>query len=72
MTQLLEQAITKVRELSESEQDTIAALMLEEIADEQRWDDAFARSRDQLARLAEKVRSDIRMGKVKDVGIDEL
>lgn len=72
MTQLLEQAILKARELSESEQDTIAALMLDEIADEQRWDEAFARSRDQLARLAEKVRSDIRMGKVKDVGIDEL
>lgn len=72
MTQLLEQAIEAVRTLPSSEQDAIAALILEEIADERRWDEAFARSQPQLARLAEKVRADIRAGRVKDVGMDEL
>lgn len=72
MTQLLEQALEAVRNLPSNEQDAIAAIILEEIADERRWDDAFARSQPQLARLAEKVRADIRAGRVKDVGIDEL
>ena len=72
MTQLLEQAFAKVQKLPASEQDAIAAVILEELADEQRWDNAFARSQDQLARLAEKVREDIRAGRVNDIGMDEL
>ena len=72
MTRLLEQAIEALRILPSSEQDAIAAIILEEIADERRWDEAFARSQPQLARLAEKVRADIRAGRVKDVGMDEL
>lgn len=66
MTQLLEQAWEAVRELPASEQDAIAALILAEIADERRWEDAFARSQAQLARLAEQVRADIRTGRVKN------
>ena len=72
MTQLLEQAINQVKKLPTSEQDAIASLILEEIADERRWDVAFAASQPQLARLAEKVRADIRAGRVRDVGMDEL
>lgn len=72
MTQLLEQAIEKTRRLSESEQDAIAALILEELEDERRWDQAFAASQDKLSKLAEKVRQDIQAGRVRDVGIDEL
>ena len=72
MTQLLEQAIDEVRKLSTSEQDAIASLILEEIADERRWDEAFAGSQPQLARLAEKARADIRAGRVRDLGIDEV
>lgn len=72
MTHLLEQALVELQRLPEAGQDAIAALILEEIADERRWGDAFARSQDQLARLAEQVREDIRAGRVKDAGIDEL
>jgi len=72
MTQLLEQALAEVRKLTQSEQDAIAALILDEIADEQRWDDAFSRSQDQLGQLAAKVRDDIRAGRVRNVGMDEL
>ncbi len=72
MTERLEQAIAAVQKLSPPEQDAIAALILEEIADERRWDETFARSQEQLARLADKVREDIRAGRVKDVGMDEL
>jgi hypothetical protein len=72
MTQLLEQAFDAVRKLPEPEQDAIAALILEEIADERRWDETFARSQGPLARLAAKVREDIRAGRVRKIEVDEL
>ncbi len=72
MTQRLEQAIGEARKLPESEQDVIAALILEEIADDRQWDAAFANSQDQLLKLAAKVRRDIAEGRVRDIGIDEL
>ena len=72
MTQLLEQALGEVQKLPDAGQDAIAAIILEEIADERRWDEGFARSQEQLGRLANRVREDIRAGKTRDVGIDEL
>jgi hypothetical protein len=72
MTQLLEQALGEVQKLPDAGQDAIAAIILEEIADERRWDEVFARSQEQLGRLANRVREDIHTGKTQDVGIDEL
>jgi hypothetical protein len=72
MTQLLEQAIAELHKLPESDQDAIAALILEEISDERRWEVSFANSQRELSKLAEKVREDIRSGRVRDLGIDEL
>ncbi len=72
MTQLLKQAFEQARKLPDIQQDALAALILEELEDEQRWDESFARSQDQLSRIADKVRSDIAAGRVRDLGIDEL
>jgi hypothetical protein len=72
MTTLLEHAITEIQKLSAAEQDAIAAVILEELADEHRWDEAFARSKDQLSRWATKVKKDIQSGRVKKTGFDEL
>ena len=72
MTQLLEQAIAELHKLPASDQDAIASLILAEIDDERRWETAFANSQEQLGRMAEKVREDIRAGRVRDMGIDEL
>ena len=72
MTKLLEEALAEVRKLGEPEQDAIAALILEELADERRWDEAFARSQEPLARLAAKAREDIAAGRVRSVPMDEL
>ena len=47
-------------------------MILDQIADEQRGDKQFGPSQDELPRLADKVRQDIRAGRVKDMGIDEL
>jgi hypothetical protein len=52
MTELLEQAIARLKTLPANEQDAIAAMILEELEDEIRWDEAFKRSKDALAFLA--------------------
>ncbi len=72
MTQLLEQALTEVKKLPEPEQDAIATLILEELADERHWQESFACSQDQLTRLASKVGEDIGGGRVKSEGFDQL
>jgi hypothetical protein len=72
MTLLLEQALAKVQSLPQPEQDAIASLILDELADEQRWADSFARSQNQLANLAAIVREDVRAGRVCKAGMDEL
>jgi urease gamma subunit len=72
MTQLLEQALAEVQKLPPAEQDAIAAIILDELADERRWEGTFARSQEQLARLANRVRDDIRAGRVRNVEMDEL
>ena len=59
-------------QLEPAEQDAIAALILEELADDRRWDESFANSQDQLSKLAAKVRQDITDGRARDGGIDEL
>ena len=72
MTTLLEQAIDQLRRCSPAEQDTIAALILEELADETRWDEAFAASQPEIEQLAEKVRAQIRSGQTRDMRIEDL
>jgi hypothetical protein len=69
---LLEQALTEVRKLPEAEQDAIAALILEELADERRWQESFARSQEQLARVVVKVREEVAAGRVQSGGFDQL
>lgn len=44
---------------------------LEELADEQRWDESFAKSQDQLARLADEALMEYHQGKTKEL-IPEL
>jgi aspartate/glutamate racemase len=72
MTRLLEQAITEMHKLPAEKQNAIAQLVLDELADEQVWEQAFDASQDKLAKLAAKARQDIQAGRVKPIGIDEL
>lgn len=72
MTKLLEKVLSEVYKLPAEKQDFIASIILEELEDERRWDKTFAESQDQLAKLAQKVRADIKAGRVKKMGIDEL
>jgi hypothetical protein len=54
MTKLLDKAIAAARKLSPEEQDSVGAIILEEIADETRWAEKFAASQDVLEKLAEE------------------
>lgn len=72
MTHLLEQALNAVRELPDADQNAIAALILDELADEKRWDAAFAQSQDTLAQMAAKAGDDVASGRVCSGGFDEL
>ena len=72
MTQLLERALSQVAGLTESDQDSIAALILEELADERRWESSFAKSPDVLGRLAQEALADYKAGKTRILNVDEL
>ena len=72
MTQLFKKVLTEVYKLPPEKQDALAAVILEELEDEQLWDKAFAELQDKLAQLAHKVRTDIKVGRIKKMGIDEL
>jgi hypothetical protein len=65
MTHLLDKAITEVAKLPASEQDAVAALVLEELASEKRWSLPFAKSQDQLAKLAEEALAEYASGQTK-------
>ena len=54
VTKLLEQAFSQAEKLPASGQAAVAAIVIEELASEQRWSESFAKSQDVLARLGEK------------------
>ena len=72
MTTLLERAIDELRKCSPHEQDVIAALILEEIADDRRWDEAFSASAPAREKMADKVRAEIRAGRTRDMRLEDL
>lgn len=72
MTELLEQAIAKLKTLPASEQDALAAMIMEEIEDEIRWDEAFANSQDALAQLASKAMAEYRAAQTQELDPETL
>ena len=63
MTTLLQQAFFEAAKLPPTEQDALATLLLEEMADEQRWKKSFAQSQDVLAKLAHEALAESAAGK---------
>jgi hypothetical protein len=72
MTELLERAITRLKTLTIEEQNAIAAMILEELEEEQRWDDSFARSPDLLAALAAEAMDEFQAGKTQELDPETL
>ena len=65
MTQLLEQALTAIAKLAPPEQDAIAAILMEELASEQRWANSFEKSQEALAKLADEAVAEDQAGLTK-------
>ncbi len=72
MIELLEQAISKIKTLPSDQQEAIATLILEEIEEETRWDQSFARSPDLLAELAAVAMTEYRQGKTQELDPETL
>jgi hypothetical protein len=72
MTERLEQVIARLRTLPTDKQDAIATLILEELEEEQRWDESFARSPDLLAKLAAEAMTEYRAGKTQELDPETL
>jgi len=71
-TELLEKAFAEASKLSEQEQEALAAWILEELASEQRWQDAFVDSGDVLAQLAYEALVEHREGRTRELDPDRL
>ena len=72
MTSLLSKVFEQPSKLSPKEQDRLAARPVEEMADEQRGQWAFAKSRDMLARLADELLAERQAGKTEVLDPDDL
>ena len=72
MTELLERAVAQVKQLPANEQDAIAAIILEELEDEVRWQEKFARSQDVLAKLAAEAMAEDQAGKTQELDVNAL
>jgi len=71
-TQLLEKAFAQAAQLPAREQDALAALVIEEMEVEKKWDEAFAKSQDMLAQMAEEALSEHQRGKTRRLDVDAL
>ena len=65
MTQILERALSEIAKLPATEQDALAAILLAEIASEQRWTQSFANSEAALKTLAAEALAEHDAGRTK-------
>ncbi len=72
MTNLLQRAFELARELPEKEQDALAALIIDEMESDRRWQEAFDGSADALDRLAEEALAEYRAGETLPLDPDKM
>lgn len=65
MTELLERAFAEAANLPEEEQDELARALLEDLTAEEKWDQSFADSQDQLAALADEALTEFEQGETR-------
>jgi hypothetical protein len=70
MTDLLKKALDALSALPPERQNAMASLILAEIEDEKRWDEAIAASQDKLAALADEALAEHKAGKTRPM--DEI
>ncbi len=72
MTELLEKAFAEASKLPKGEQDAVAGWLLEELASERRWTEAFTDSQEALARLAEQALEELDEGETHGLDLRKL
>ncbi len=70
MTELLQQAFERASGLPEEKQNMFAKFLISEIDDEKDWDDAFASSQSELARMAKDALAEYKTGKTEPLNLD--
>lgn len=72
MTELLRKAFREASKLPEDQQDALAAIVLEELHQERRWDGALEETPEQLAKLAEEALAEHRAGRTRPLDPEDL
>lgn len=72
MSKLLEQAIARLAQLPEEDQDSIASWLLEEMESERRWGALLSESGSALGHLADEALSEHKGGFTKELDSDKL
>jgi len=72
MTKLLKQAFEEASKLDGAEQDSVARWLLDELASDRRWDEAYQRSPDPLGKLAGEALGEHRAGRTRPLDPDAL
>ena len=63
MNTRLEEAFAQAAQLPPDQQEALAALLLDEIASEKLWDQAFDQSQNQIAKLADEAMTEFQEGR---------
>ena len=72
MTKLIIEALAKISELDDVEQDRLAQMILDDIESEQNWAALFNGSQDALANLAAEARAEFEAGLTDELTLDTL
>ena len=72
MSKLLEEAFTKLAELPEADQDSIATWLLNELVSEEDWKKLLSESGEDLERLADEALAEHLAGHTKELDPDKL
>lgn len=72
MTRLLESAIDRLRKLPEDRQDQMAKLVLEELAEDEKWAESTRKAEGKLGGLVQSILADERAGKCEDLDKNTL
>ena len=72
MSKLLEEACTKLAELPEADQDSIATWLLNELVSEEDWKKLLSESGEDLERLADEALAEHSAGHTKELDPDRL
>ncbi|MEM1304262.1 MAG: hypothetical protein AAGG46_05165 [Planctomycetota bacterium] len=72
MTNQLQKAIDLAATLSAEDQNAIAAVIIEELRSEQRWNELFAKPADKLEELAEQALKENRAGETLPLDADAI